>query len=402
MSGDLDAEVGVIGLGAIGSMALFHLARRGVDAIGLEQYWAPHDRGASAGESRLFRTLPYLESHPEDVEILAATAGGWDVLERESGHELRIPCGGLLIGWRDSAPMQRLVELAGQRADADVLDPEQVRSRYPAHRLADDEIAVLDRAGGLVRAELSVAAALRAAVARGARLETRTRVLRWELEDDAVAVVTAARRYRFRKVVLATGPWARELLPELAMRPRRLLLTWFTPRSPDLLPQFSAPAFPSFLRADERHFLYGGPTLDGVMVKVAGGDDWGYPTDPRALDRDVDVDDLAGISEEVSHCLEGLSPAPARVDVYMDGWSDDGTPLVDLWPGTDSVVVCAGFTGFGFKISPIIGEIAADLATEGGTRFPIGHMRAGRPVGAPPTSAAVPVARPRTSRGDSP
>ena len=68
----VDAEVGVVGLGAIGSMTVWSLARRGVDVLGLEQFWAPHDQGASAGESRLLRSLPYLERHPEDDEILAA------------------------------------------------------------------------------------------------------------------------------------------------------------------------------------------------------------------------------------------------------------------------------------------------------------------------------------------
>lgn len=48
-------KVGVIGLGAIGSMALWQLAKRGVDVTGFEQFGIGHDRSGVGGESRLFR-----------------------------------------------------------------------------------------------------------------------------------------------------------------------------------------------------------------------------------------------------------------------------------------------------------------------------------------------------------
>jgi sarcosine oxidase len=219
-------------------------------------------------------------------------------------------------------------------------------------------------------------------------VRTRERVLRWEPEDDAVAVITGERRYRFRRLVLATGPWVNELVPGLPIRPRRLLLTWFVPRDPQTVGWFGPDAFPSFIRADEGVFLYGGPTLDGAMVKVAGLDDWGFPDDPRALQREVTDRDVAGISRAVPRYFDGLDPAPVRADVHMDGWSDDETAVVDHLPGAGNVVISAGFSGYGFKMAPVIGGIVADLVTEGGTAYRIAHMRADRfsaarrPVGA--------------------
>ena len=52
---DLDAEVGVVGTGTMGSMTMWQLARRGVSVLGFEQFSLGHDRGAGAGETRQYR-----------------------------------------------------------------------------------------------------------------------------------------------------------------------------------------------------------------------------------------------------------------------------------------------------------------------------------------------------------
>jgi sarcosine oxidase len=64
----MDAEVGVVGLGAAGSSALWRLSARGVDAIGFEQFGIGHSRGSSHGDSRLFRTA--LCEGPEYVGLV--------------------------------------------------------------------------------------------------------------------------------------------------------------------------------------------------------------------------------------------------------------------------------------------------------------------------------------------
>lgn len=52
-------DVIVIGLGGMGSAAAFHLARRGLKVLGLEQFTLAHDRGSSHGESRIIRQAYY-------------------------------------------------------------------------------------------------------------------------------------------------------------------------------------------------------------------------------------------------------------------------------------------------------------------------------------------------------
>lgn len=40
-------------------------------------------------------------------------------------------------------------------------------------------------------------------------------------------------------------------------------------------------------------------------------------------------------------------------------------------PEEEDVTIAAGFSGHGFKFVPVVGEILADLATEGATSHPI-------------------------------
>jgi sarcosine oxidase len=61
-------DVVVCGLGAMGSAALHHLARRGKRVLGLERHSPGHDRGSSHGSTRIIR-LGYFE-HPSYVPLL--------------------------------------------------------------------------------------------------------------------------------------------------------------------------------------------------------------------------------------------------------------------------------------------------------------------------------------------
>ena len=78
-------DVVVIGTGGIGSAALYHLASRGLDAIGLDRFPGGHDRGSSHGQTRIIRQA-YFE-HPNYVPLLTRAYELWDDLEQpDPGH----------------------------------------------------------------------------------------------------------------------------------------------------------------------------------------------------------------------------------------------------------------------------------------------------------------------------
>ena len=48
-------DVVVIGLGAVGSATLYQLSKRGIAALGIDQFEPPHTMGSSHGETRITR-----------------------------------------------------------------------------------------------------------------------------------------------------------------------------------------------------------------------------------------------------------------------------------------------------------------------------------------------------------
>ncbi len=56
----------------------------------------------------------------------------------------------------------------------------------------------------------------------------------------------------------------------------------------------------------------------------------------------------------------------------------DALPVIEKAPEYDNLVYATGFSGHGFCLGPVTGEILADLATEGTTSHPIGPFARSR------------------------
>src|SRR3954449_11736676 len=123
----------VIGLGALGSAAAYHLARRGQRVLGLEQFAPGHTRGSSHGESRIIR-LAYYE-HPDYVALLRRAYTLWETLQQEAGEELLRITGGVFVGAGDGAVFAGSLASARRHdLDHEVLDAAALRRRYPVFR----------------------------------------------------------------------------------------------------------------------------------------------------------------------------------------------------------------------------------------------------------------------------
>lgn len=368
----MDADVAVIGVGTMGAMTLWQLARRGVSAIGVERFNPGHDRSGAGGESRLFRTA-YLEgSHY--VPLLRAAREQWRELEAETGRDLLTLNGGLMIGGADTRFLRNVrASIADHDIAHETLDAADMRRRFPQHRLRDGEVAILDHESGFVRPELAVTVAADAAERHGATVVRHSRVTRLVPDASGVTVRLGDRSLRVRTAVVAAGAWTNALLPGYTPRldVQRLIMTWFPVRDPG---RFRTADFPIFIRQTGDYDISGWPCLDGASVKVAINHGWDHVADPDALDRDVDDRLTAHIRAAVAELLPDLYPEPSRIGVYMDGYTADKDAFVGPVPGLPNVHVLGGFSGHGFKMSPAIGRAAADLVTDGATDLPIGHL----------------------------
>ncbi|MBO0706138.1 MAG: FAD-dependent oxidoreductase, partial [Candidatus Dormibacteraeota bacterium] len=134
MQHGLETEVAVVGLGSMGSLALWELSRRGVPATGIERFQPGHDRGAAHGESRIFRSC-YAEG-PEYVPLLDSAFALWRELEAETGTDLFTANGALFIGDPDTGYVAQCRATAeAYELSYEVLGGAAAERRYPQHRL---------------------------------------------------------------------------------------------------------------------------------------------------------------------------------------------------------------------------------------------------------------------------
>lgn len=356
----MDAEVAVVGVGTVGSMAMWRLAERGVDVIGFERFAPGHDRGGAGGNTRLFR-LAYMEG-AWYVPLLKQSLGLWHELSDLSVKNLLVQCGGLNIGHADDPAMRQVAESA-RRYDVQLsrLGRSEMAERYPQHLLGADELAYLDPEAGFIRSEQAVVAAAARAESLGARIFRYHRVDRVEPRGDSVVIEAEGSTWRVRTVVLALGSWAPRHLPAAVargVRPRRVLLTWFAPKS---VADFEPEAFPVFTRRSGRDFLYGAPANDSASVKICGVPPSDIE-DPDDFERRHDPAELRTMIDLLRAHVAGLYPDPVRCATFTDLYADDGHGLTGHHPAHRNVLIAGAYSGRGFKLAPALGESVARLA----------------------------------------
>jgi sarcosine oxidase len=369
-------DVIVVGLGAMGSAALYHLARRNVRAIGLERFEPGHERGSSHGRTRIIRH-GYFE-HPSYVPLVRRAAAMWRELETASGRPLMTVTGIAEIGRPDSALVAGTLAASRQHhLPHEVVTAHELMRRHPAFRLPQDYVAVIQPDGGFVEAEAGIRAHLRLAVAAGADMRTGEMVVSIEQIGDRVRVQTERKAYEASAVIVAAGPWTASLLPELALplQVTRQVLLWVRPNQPEL---FRAGWFPVFMIESEHGIHYGFPLHDDGLLKIAKHHHAGEIVDPETCDRVVSATDEEAITGRLFAMLPAASGPVMAAKTCLYTMAPDGDFVLDRVPGRERIVIASPCSGHGFKFAPAIGLALADLALTGRTAVDIRRFRLSR------------------------
>lgn len=369
-------DVIVLGGGGMGSAAAFELARRGRRVLVLEQFALAHDRGSSHGLTRVIRKA-YFE-HPDYVPLLHRAYERWYDLEQSTGRHLFTLCGCLSIGRPDGEVVAGVRRAAVEhRLPVEHLDAAALRERYPAFRFSDEYVAVLERDAGFLYVEECVRAHAEEAVRRGAELRVEEPVTAWEATPTGVVVRTTKDTYEAAKLVLTAGAWAGRALADLGLplRVLRKVLFWFGARQPERLRR---DRFPIYMAEVPEGFYYGFPVIDPLGHKVARHDGGEELADPGTLERGARPGEEADCQTFLrAHLPDAAGPLTAgKACLYTV--TPDHHFLIDLHPQYSQVALAAGFSGHGFKFASVVGEVLADLAENGQTKWPIGMFRLGR------------------------
>lgn len=370
-------DAAVIGLGGMGSAAAAHLARRGADVIGLDRFPLLHALGASSGRTRIIRRA-YFEDLAY-VPLLNRAYDLWHELEAVTTQPLLALCGVLVIG-DESSPISRGVLEASKRFDIPVrvLDARAARKLYPQMRFLANEIAAFEPEAGIVFPERAIAAHLDVALTHGATLAGDIHVTGWKTSATGALTVEIDRVEAFEtdRIVVCAGPWMANNFERLGLpiRVQRNVQYWFKPTTDE----FSSDRFPAFFldRPGLPAPLYGFPDLgDGVKAALHA---FGETTTADNLNRDVSAREVEQMRRLLSEWIPKATGALCGVKACMYAMTPDQDFAIGRDPDDPRVVFAGGFSGHGFKFAPVIGEILAQLALEGGTELDIAFLSPNR------------------------
>ena len=353
----LTADVIVVGLGGMGGATAYHLARQGARVIGIDQLDPPHGAGSSHGESRIIREA-YFED-PVYVPLVRRAFQLWGDLEEELECILFHRTRALMVGAADSHIISGAEKSAAQHnIPIRRFDPDELARTFPAFRLPEGAVAVLEQRAGLLHVEACVAAHLVGAEAHGAQLRTDEEVTGWERVSGSVEVRTTKQTYRAGQVVFATGPWMRRFFPELPLEIERQVMLWFAPAfSPASL---SPEHCPVFLFETAEGTYYGVPDL-GSGVKAARHRGGRIGEGAEAVEAAVTEADM----DPVRHFLRSHLPAAAGTVERSVACRYTNTPdkkfLIDRHPEWEEVTLVSACSGHGFKFASAVGEATAEL-----------------------------------------
>jgi sarcosine oxidase len=369
-------DVIVIGVGAMGSATCYELAKRGKRVLGLERFDIPHSRGSSHGYTRIIR-LAYYE-HPSYVNLLRRSYELWRQVEKEADEQLLYITGSIDASAADQWIFKGALQSARQYdLEHEVLDARELKRRFPGYNLPDDIVSLYQPEGGFLQPERSVVAFANLAMAHGADIRARERVLDFEPTSAGVRVRTDKGIYEAESLVVSAGAWLGEMLPflkNLAV-PERQVLGWLRPFVPQ---NFQLSNFPVFnLQVPEGRY-YGFPIFAVPGFKFGRYRHFEETGDPDHLLSEPTRRDEDMLREFAARYFPDGAGATMSLVACMFTNTPDGHFVIDRHPELPQVFVASPCSGHGFKFASVVGEIMADLTTQGTTRHDISLFRLNR------------------------
>jgi sarcosine oxidase len=368
----------VLGLGGLGSAALYWLARRvGRGALGLEQYALDHDRGSSQDHSRIIR----LSYHtPGYVELAKQAYAAWAEVEADAGQQLIYKTGGLDLWPAD--PAYPMSDYTGSMDACGVayerLTAAEVMVRWPQFRLAEDVTGIFQADGGIATPNLSNAAHRRLALAYRAEIRDNAPVTGIQPVGEAVEVEAGGAVYRCRHLVVAAGAWSNHVLAHFGRRMHLTItqeqVTYYrTPHAADFMPD----RFPVWIWMDEPSF-YGFPVF-GEPGPKAAQDVGGDRVTPETRTFEPNTATLARTEAFLGRHIPTMLGERLYTKTCLYDLPPDRNFVLCSLPEQSNVSLAIG-AGHSYKFAALIGKILCDLALDGGTDCDIAPFHIDRPI----------------------
>jgi len=353
-------RIAVIGLGALGCATLLALARKGIAAEGFEQFRVGNNIGASGGRTRQHRLI-YGEGAAY-TSLLQRASVLWQQLEQEQQTQLFWGGGFLTIGTPES-PWFQAVEHSARQQDLphERLSRSAISQRFPRLNLDEDEEGIFDPAGGILLTHELLIASAQQAQQLGARIHEHAVIEDIATLENGVAIRVNGEVQFFDQVIVTTGAWSKQLLPDLPIHSRRLGMSFHLGKESG----FDSVAFPPTMRVTPGRAMWNTqPLPDGKNFKFFVGDaEFNEQFDPQLI-ATQEIDSLTPllyqrIDQHVSEAVNGGHRTIVGGGTWPEAYTFDQAPLLGELSTHPHIWIGIGLSGHGFKLAPALGELLA-------------------------------------------
>lgn len=363
------ADIVVVGLGAVGTAALYQAAKLGLRAAGVDRFRPPHELGSTHGESRI--TRQGVGEGQDYVPLVLRSHQIWEELEASSGRTLLTLNGALIlqspyiVGHHHGSTSFLGDTIAAAKAHNithEVLSTAEIEKRFPQFRLEQEEIGYFEPGAGFVRPEACVETQLNLARGMGADIHTGETVLKVEVSSDSVVVTTDHDTYSAARAIVSAGPWIGKLLPQAIagqLKVYRQVMTWFAlERNRE---RYSPQLFPVFIWITGNHpcdMFYGFPALENPPQAIkAATERYDVGIDPDQVDRIVADSEVEMLhSGYIASRLPDVSARCMRSATCLYTLAPGARFVIDKADDAGRIWFASACSGHGFKHSAAVGE----------------------------------------------
>jgi sarcosine oxidase len=378
-------DVIVVGVGAMGSAACYHLAKRGARVLGIDQFSIPNSLGSSHGDSRIIRLCYY--EHPDYVPLLLRAYELWRELETSSDEKLLHITGAIYMGREGTSEFISGAARAAREhsLDHEVLSRAQLRTRYPQFHVPEDYAGFSEPHAGFLLPERVIAAHARLAMAHGAQLRGHTRLCGFSSEHSGVAVRFGAHDEQGKletaqadHLIFCGGAWSDRVLGGeveklMKLQVTRQALGWVWPRKPELFQLGVMPIWAIDHEDGTQHYGFPMHAFGRPGFKIAHHFKGEPVATADALQRTATAEDEADFRPVLQRYIPDADGPLLSMAICMYTNTPDSHFVIDAHPNAvnRNMTIACGFSGHGFKFASVVGEVLADLALTGRTAHPI-------------------------------
>lgn len=296
-----------------------------------------------------------------DLQIIKAAYGLWRELEQETKEQVLVVTGRIGLGPKDSPFINETIAQLKEAGFAfERLGHEELRRRYPKAKYSDKYEAIYEPEGGILRAHKAVQTVQEQFKKMGGQIFDGRKVTAIDANAEYVTIrLATGESLQSRKAVVCPGCWASKLIPDLPSNVKLttvgIAVTYWREK---VAGQSGVPNFSHTFGYD----IYGFPSYEypGLVKILYHG---GPEIDVEERDRTDQTKSIAKVAAYVKEFYPDVEhEKPAIVESCMYTWTVDERPVLDIHPTHPNLILGFGFSGDGFKYSPVSGKILASLA----------------------------------------